>query len=149
MSIRGGTIEVLAHQWSRWARNPKPEARRPKEIRRPKSEMVTGARTVFGTPFLLTNRCYKSSAAKKVQFGFRISAFFRPSDFGFRIYLRFTLQPRTYELSPLCTSLRVSKQLTETGGDWASRGNAGSQGIVRDAEDTYTHLGPRMHRFEN
>jgi hypothetical protein len=44
--------------------NPKPEARRPKEIRRPKAEV---------------------SHSPSPSFGFRISAFFRVSAFGLRI----------------------------------------------------------------
>jgi uncharacterized protein len=56
-------------------RNPKSEIRKRSEIRNPKSEEESSA------PHQATGVCCTS----KPPFGLRISAFFRPSDFGLRI----------------------------------------------------------------
>ncbi len=71
--------------------NPKPEIRRPKEGRRPNTE-TTGSRGRLATPSqsqeanLNCSCSLCSQGAKEVgNFGFRNSAFFRVSAFGFRI----------------------------------------------------------------
>ena len=72
--------------------NPKPEGRRPKEARRPKSETATGWAGTSSPPGAETSRPQRSvpfssdGCAGAAGFGLQASDFFRVSDFGLRVW---------------------------------------------------------------
>ena len=85
-----GLLDVFGRQADVWP-NPKPETRRPKEGRSPKSEeAVSSSRNVAlsgtGAGRLWSPALYCACGRVEAgSFGLRVSDFFRPSDFGLRV----------------------------------------------------------------